>query len=263
MWQLDKLNLQSHLLIGSALYPSAAVMSAAIVASGAEIVTVSLRRQAPAAGGGEGFWKIIKEMGLHILPNTAGCTTARQAVNTARMARDLFKTNWIKLEVIGDEYNLTPDPFELLAAAKELIADGFLVFPYVSSDLVVAMRLVEAGCKIVMPLASPIGTGRGLVDSEALRTLRMRLPETILIVDAGLGRPTHAAQAMELGYDGILLNSAVALARDPETMAGAFKLAVEAGRLGCQAGFMATRQKASPSTPVIGQPFWHEAIRHV
>jgi len=257
-WQLADQTLTSRFLIGSSLYPSPQIMQDAIRASGAEVVTVSLRRQNPAAGGGNDFWELLSELDLRLLPNTAGCHSAREAITTAQMARELFNTNWIKLEVIGDEYNLQPDPFALLEATKELISQGFEVFPYSTDDLILAEKLVEAGCRIVMPWGAPIGTGKGLMNPYALRTLRERLPETTLIVDAGIGAPSHAARALEMGYDGVLLNTAVAEAADPVVMAKAFRHALEAGRLACESGIMPERDLAQPSTPVVGTPFWHQ-----
>lgn len=248
--------LTSRLLIGTALYPSVEIMQQAIIASGAEIVTVSLRRQT--AESGKAFWELIQELGLHFLPNTAGCKTAKEAVTTALMAREIFNTSWIKLEVIGDEWNLQPDPFGLLEAAKTLIAEGFEVFPYTTDDLVLAQRLLDVGCNILMPWAAPIGTGRGPSNPYALKILRERLPNTPLIIDAGIGLPSHAASVMEMGYDAVLLNSAVALAKNPVQMAEGFKQAIEAGRQAYEAGPMQTRDLASPSTPVLGTPFWHQ-----
>jgi thiazole synthase len=253
----DAASVTSRLLIGSALFPSPEIMKEAILASGAQIVTVSLRRQSPRTKGGEQFWNYVKELKLKILPNTAGCRSAREAVTTAQMARELFDTNWVKLEVIGDDYTLQPDPFQLLEATKTLIADGFEVLPYATSDLILAQRLVDAGCKVVMPWAAPIGSGQGPSDYRALETLRSRLPDTTLIIDAGIGRPSHAAEVMEMGFDGVLLNSAIALAQDPVKMARAFSLSIEAGRLGYLGGLMNEREIGSPSTPTLGTPFWH------
>lgn len=266
MWQLADKLIQSRFLIGSALYPSPDIMQRAIRASDSDIVTVSLRRQNIGSGGGsvndsgsgQDFWQLLKELDLHILPNTAGCHSVKEAVVTAQMARELFGTNWIKLEVIGDEYNLQPDPFALLEATKELLSQGFEVFPYCTDDLVLCQKLVEAGCRILMPWGSPIGTGKGLLNPYALKTIRERLPNINLIVDAGIGKPSHAAQAMELGYDGVLLNTAVAQATDPVKMAEAFKYALIAGRMAFESGAIAERDLAKPSTPVIGTPFWHQ-----
>ena len=249
----------SRLLIGTALYPSPAVMNEAIRASGAEIVTVSLRREAAGGKAGDAFWKIISSLGVKVLPNTAGCRTVRDAVTTAQMARELFGTPWIKLEVIGDDETLQPDVVGLVEAADTLIRDGFAVFPYCTEDLTVVARLIDVGCQVMMPWASPIGSAKGLMNPYLLKTLRARFPEIPMIIDAGLGAPSHAAAAMEMGFDAVLLNTAVAKAADPVAMARAFKLAVEAGRLGFEAGLMEPRDFASPSTPVVGTPFWHAA----
>ncbi len=171
------------------------------------------------------------------------------------MARELLGTHWVKLEVVGDEHTLQPDPFELVAAAAQLVKDGFEVFPYCMDDLVSCQRLLDAGCRLLMPWGAPIGSGQGLLNPFALRTLRARLPGVPLIVDAGIGAPSHAAQAMELGFDAVLLNSAVAQAADPVAMARAFRLAIEGGRLGYEAGLLAPQDMAVPSTPVTGRPF--------
>jgi len=257
-WEIGGKTLNSRLLIGSALYPSPANMEEAIKESEAEIVTVALRRQSAGEGGGNNFWNIIKELNIHVLPNTAGCHTSKEAITTAMMAREVFDTNWIKLEVIGDQYNLQPDPFETVKSAEILIKEGFEVFPYTTDDLVVAKRLADVGCKIIMPWGSMIGSGKGLMNPDNLKAIREQFPDLNLIVDAGIGRPSDATEAMELGYDGVLLNSAIALAQDPILMAKAFKNAVEAGHLGYKAGTMQQREFASPSTPTIGTPFWHQ-----
>lgn len=258
MWTLADKQLDSRLLIGTALYPSPQVMIDSIRASKAEVITVSLRRQNAESQSGQDFWNYLKELDCHILPNTAGCMSVKEAVTTAQMARELFNTNWVKLEVIGDEYNLQPDPFALLEATKELISQGFEVFPYSTDDLVLCEKLVEAGCRIVMPWGAPIGTGRGLTDPYALKTLRQRLPSVTMIVDAGIGSPSHAVQAMEMGFDGVLLNTAVAQAADPIAMARAFDHALSAGRLGYEAGVIPEKDLAKPSTPTLGTPFWHQ-----
>ena len=260
-WKIGGKTLSSRLLIGSALYPSPANMEDAIKISKAQIVTVSLRRQAAGGDNGAGgnqFWDIIKSLGVEVLPNTAGSHSAKEAITTAQMAREVFGTNWVKLEVIGDQYNLQPDPFETVKAAEVLIKEGFEVFPYTTDDLVVAKRLADVGCKIIMPWGSMIGSGKGLANPDNLRAIRKQFPDLQLVIDAGIGKPSHAVQAMELGYDGVLLNSAIALAQDPVKMADAFRVAVEAGRLGYEAGMMQEREFASPSTPTIGTPFWHQ-----
>jgi thiazole synthase len=254
-WTLGGRALRSRILLGTSRYPSPAAMQDAVRRSGAEIVTVSLRRESAAENGGQRFWEYLRSLGVHVLPNTAGCHDAREAIETARMARDLFDTPWIKLEVIGDDYSLAPDPFGLVEAARVLSAEGFVVFPYTTDDLVVAERLLEAGCRILMPWGSPIGTGRGLTNPAALAAMRARFPDVPLIVDAGLGRPSHAAQAMELGFDGVLLNTAVAGAHDPGAMGEAFADAVRGGRKAFEAGLMRPREGAVPSTPLIGRAF--------
>ncbi len=258
MFEIGGKKLDSRLLIGSALYPSPANMEESIKVSGAKIVTVSLRRQNAGDKAGQNFWNIIKALNLEVLPNTAGCHSAKEAITTAQMAREVFNTNWIKLEVIGDQYNLQPDPYETLKAAQVLIKEGFEVFPYTTDDLVVATKLVDVGCKILMPWGSPIGSGQGLMNPISLKAIREKFPKISLIVDAGIGKPSDAVQAMELGYDGVLLNSAIALAEDPIKMAEAFRHAVEAGYLGYQSGIMQKREFASPSTPTVGTPFWHQ-----
>ncbi len=246
--------LESRFFLGTAGYPSPAVLREAITASGAQVVTVGLKRQVAGDGRLNDFMQIIRDSGARLLPNTAGCRTAQEAVTLSRMARELFGTNWIKLEVVGDEHTLQPDPFELVEAARTLVKDGFEVFPYCTDDLVSCQRLLDVGCRILMPWGAPIGSGQGLINPYALRTLRARLPDVPLVVDAGIGSPKDAVQAMELGFDAVLLNSAVSQARDPVTMARAFKLAVESGRLGWEAGIMARQDMAVASTPVAGHP---------
>lgn len=257
MWQLADTPLSSRMLLGTAQYPSPQILAQSIRESATDVVTVALRRQDPRSGGGQAFWDLIKETGVRVLPNTAGCRSVKEAVTTAQMARELFDTHWIKLEVIGDDYNLQPDPFLLLEATHELITQGFEVFPYATDDLVLCQRLVQAGCRIVMPWGAPIGSGKGLLNPFQLRLLRQRLGNVTLIVDAGIGKPSHAAAAMELGYDGVLINSAVALAGDPVAMAKAFSLAVLSGRLAYESDPMPERDVARPSTPTVGTPFWH------
>lgn len=259
MWPIGGCQLRSRLLLGTARYPSLAVLQQAIAASGAEVVTVSLRRESATERAGTHFWSAIKEMGVQVLPNTAGCKTVKEAVTTAEMGREIFETPWLKLEVIGDDYTLQPHPFLLVEAAEELCRRGFQVFPYTTEDMVVAERLVQAGCSILMPWGAPIGSGQGLNNPYALRTLRARYPDVSLIVDAGIGKPSHAIAAMEMGYDGVLVNTAVARAADPVRMARAFGLAVESGRLAYLAGAMPVQEMAEPSTPVTGMPFWHQS----
>ncbi len=202
--------LASRLLVGTAQYPSPAILSEAIKASGTDIVTVSLRREAGGSRAGESFWTLIRELGVKVLPNTAGCRTAKEAVTTAQMAREVFATSWVKLEVIGEDDTLQPDVFGLVEAAGILSRDGFNVFPYTTEDLVVAEKLLDAGCKVLMPWGAPIGSGRGLNNIFGLRAIRAHFPGIPLVIDAGLGAPSQAAQAFELGYDAVLLNTAIA-----------------------------------------------------
>lgn len=273
--------LDSRLLIGTAMYESPTIMQSSIAQSQSQIVTVSLRRQLANNGSNldadlcsinvkreakgklennEIFWQFLQEFthnNCFLLPNTAGCFSAKEAIVTAQMARELFKTNWIKLEVIGDDYTLQPDPFQLVEAAEELINQGFEVFPYCTDDLILCEKLLEVGCNILMPWGAPIGTGKGLLNPYALTLLRNRFPQVPMIIDAGLGKPSHAAAAMEMGFDGVLLNTAIAKAQDSVAMANAFRLAVEAGRLAFKSGCIQEQQKAVASTPSVGMPFWH------
>ena len=243
---------ESPLMLGTAGYPSPKILADAFARSGAGIATVSLRRE---AGGGQDFWALIQSLGVALLPNTAGCHSAREAVTTAQMAREVFATDWIKLEVIGHTDTLQPDVFELVEAARILAADGFKVFPYCTEDLTVCERLLDAGCQVLMPWGAPIGSGLGLNNPHGLRALRAAFPDVPLIVDAGIGLPSHAAAAMELGYDAVLLNSAVARAGDPAAMAGAMADAIRAGRAAYEADPMERTDMAIPSTPVIGRAF--------
>ncbi|TPG26550.1 thiazole synthase [Variovorax guangxiensis] len=254
----------SRLLLGTARYPSPDVLEAAVRRAQPAMLTASLRRQtaASATNAGErddnGFWTLLRRLGVPVLPNTAGCHGVQEVIATAQMARELFDTPWVKLELIGDDYTLQPDTLNLVEAASLLIRDGFQVLPYCTDDLVLCQRLVDVGCQAVMPWAAPIGTGKGPINPYALQLLRERL-DVPLLVDAGLGLPSHACQVMEWGYDGVLLNTAVALAQDPVAMAGAFADAVQAGRSAHRAGAMAAQDAAQPSTPVLGTPFWHHA----
>ena len=243
--------INSRLLLGTAQYPSPKVLADAIQASGSDIITVSLRRET-ADGSGAGFWDLMRDTGARILPNTAGCHSVQEAVTTAQMAREVFGTDWIKLEVIGHSDTLQPDVFGLVEAARILCADSFQVFPYTTDDLIVGEKLVEAGCELLMPWGAPIGSGQGLRNPDALSAMRAHFPDIPLIVDAGIGRPSDACQAMELGMDAVLLNTAVAKAADPVTMAAAMAQAVVAGRQGFLADPMERRDMAVPSTPVLG-----------
>lgn len=246
----------SRLLLGTAKYPSPEILRQSVLESKSEIVTLSLRRESARDKTGQRFWELIRQLNITLLPNTAGCHSVKEAVTTAEMARELFDTNWIKLEVIGNDDTLQPDLFGLVEAARLLNDQGFKVFPYTSEDLGAAEKLLQAGCEVLMPWGSPIGSGRGLNNIYALKTMRNYFPGVPLIVDAGIGAPSHAAQAMELGYDAVLLNTAVSQAEDPVGMARAFKMAIEAGHLSSKSGLMEPRDMASPSTPIAGTPFF-------
>jgi thiazole synthase len=252
---LYDIGLHSRLLLGTSRYPSPAVLAQAVKASRSEIVTVSLRRESSGDRAGQGFWSLVSELGVRVLPNTAGCHSVKEAVTTAQMAREVFGTSWIKLEVIGDDHTLQPDVFGLVEAARILCAEGFEVFPYTTEDLVVADKLLAAGCQVLMPWGSPIGSGRGLNNVFGLKTMRAHFPDIPLVIDAGVGVPSHAVQAMELGFDAVLVNSAIAQAANPVRMAEAFARAVEAGYAARLAGPMEPRDLAAPSTPVIGTAF--------
>jgi thiazole synthase len=255
MKQFYGVTLENPLMLGTAQYPSPAILAEAFKRSKAAVATVSLRRESGTDKAGQAFWSMIRDLGVHILPNTAGCHTVKEAVTTAHMAREVFDTKWIKLEVIGHTDTLQPDVFGLVEAAKILTEDGFEVFPYTTEDLVVADKLLNTGCEVLMPWGAPIGSGQGLNNILGLRTLRAHFPDTPLVVDAGIGLPSHAAQAMELGYDAVLLNTAVAKAGDPAKMAHAMALAIEAGQIAAIADPMEPRDMAAPSTPVIGKAF--------
>ncbi|MEO1001458.1 MAG: thiazole synthase [Pseudomonadota bacterium] len=247
--------LASPLMLGTAQYPSPAILAEAVRVSGAGLVTVSLRRESGRDRAGQAYWDLMRDLAVPILPNTAGCHSAREAIITAQMAREVFGTPWIKLEVIADADTLQPDVFGLVEAAAVLSREGFRVFPYTTEDLSVADRLLHAGCEVLMPWGAPIGSGRGLNNPYGLESLRHHFPDIPLVVDAGIGRPSHAAQAMEMGYDAILLNTAVAKAGDPVAMAAAFAQTIEAGRQAFEALPMEPRDMASPSTPLAGLPF--------
>ncbi|WP_306131979.1 thiazole synthase [Roseivivax marinus] len=253
--QLYGTEIASRLMLGTAQYPSPSVLAEAFRRSGAGIATVSVRREAGNERAGAAFWDLVRDLDVALLPNTAGCHSVREAVTTAQMARELFDTPWVKLEVIGHADTLQPDPFGLVEAARILTDEGFKVFPYTTEDVVLAGRLLDAGCEVLMPWGAPIGTGLGLTNVYGLRTLRAQFPEVPMVVDAGLGLPSQAAMAMEMGFDAVLLNTAVARAGDPAAMAEGFARAVEAGWLAFGADPMEPRDMAAPSTPLIGKAF--------
>jgi thiazole synthase len=241
----------SRLIMGTGGFRSLRSMEDAIAASGAEIVTVALRRVEANASGS--VIESLRRADRFLLPNTAGCYTAHDAVLTARMARDAFETDWVKLEVIGDDRTLYPDPTELLEAAETLVGEGFVVLPYTNDDPILARRLEEVGCAAVIPLGAPIGSGMGIRNPYNLSII-VEQSSVPVICDAGVGTASDAAVAMELGCDGVLLASAVARARDPVKMASAMRAAIEAGRLAYEAGRMPRKLHAEASTPVVGTP---------
>jgi thiazole synthase len=240
---------ESRLILGTGGFGSLEILERAIEASGAEMVTVALRRIDPLAKGS--VLDVIGRLGRFCLPNTAGCYSARDAVKTAHMAREALETDWIKLEVIGDERTLFPDTVELMSAAETLVAEGFTVLPYTSDDPILARRLEDAGCAAVMPLGSPIGSGMGIRNPYNISIMVERAGVPV-ILDAGIGSPSDAAQAMELGCAGVLLASSVARAEDPMLMAGAMRKAVEAGWEARQAGRIPRKLHAEASTPSEG-----------
>ena len=240
----------SRLIIGTGKYRSYDEMKSAHAASEAEMVTVAVNR-VPLDGSSESFLDHLDPK-MKILPNTAGCYDAEHAIRTARLAREALDTEWIKLEVIGDPVTLLPDNEQTLEATKVLVKEGFIVLPYFSDDLIMAKKLLDAGCPAVMPLAAPIGSGMGVQNPSNLRIMREQLPDAKIIVDAGVGVPSDAAIAMELGADAILMNTAIAESQDAVSMATAMKLAVQAGRLAYLAGPMPKRLYASASSPIAG-----------
>ena len=250
-WALGGREWRSRLIVGTGGFRSLEAMEQAIVASGTEIVTVALRRVDPLAKGS--VLEVVDRLGLFVLPNTAGCYTARDAVRTARLAREALETDWIKLEVIGDDRTLLPDAVELVEAAETLVEEGFVVLPYTTDDPILARRLEEAGCAAVMPLGSPIGSGAGIRNPYNIAIIvdRSSVP---VILDAGIGTASDAALAMELGCDGVLLASSVSRAEDPLTMATAMRQAVAAGHAARQAGRIPRRTHAEASTPQEGLP---------
>jgi thiazole synthase len=241
--------LGSRLLLGTGGFRSLDAIATAIEASGSELVTVALRRIDPDARGS--LVDVLDAAGVELLPNTAGCFTARDAVLTAKLAREAFGTDWIKLEVIGDDRTLLPDAPALLEAAEQLVDDGFVVLPYTNDDPILARRLEDVGCAAVMPLGSPIGSGMGLLNTYNLRLIRERA-DVPVILDAGVGTASDAALAMELGYDAVLCASAISRAEDPVAMARAIRLGVEGGRLAYRAGRIPRRLYAQASTPEHG-----------
>lgn len=241
----------SRLIVGTSRYPSAQVMLDSLEASGAEMITVSIRRFSLNGNGQESLLNLIDRNKYFILPNTAGCFTAKEAVLTAQLAREALNTNWVKLEVIGDDETLFPDVTELLKAAEQLIADNFIVLPYCNDDPITCKKLADMGCSAVMPLGAPIGSGMGIRNPYNIQIIREMINIPV-IVDAGVGTASDAAFAMELGVDGVLMNTAIAGAEHPVEMARAMKLGVEAGRLAFESGRIPKRLYAKASSPLEG-----------
>lgn len=256
MFQIADKKFESRLILGTAGYPSLQVLLDAISASKTEMVTVGIRRlnvvASEKASEKNNFLEAIKKTGIFLLPNTAGCYTAKEAILTAKLARESLETNWVKLEVIGDSYSLFPDNEELLKAASELVQEGFTVLPYCLDDPVICRKLIDVGCSCVMPLGAPIGSGQGIRNPKNLELIRSQIKLPV-IVDAGVGVASHASYAMELGVDAVLMNTAVAKAIDPVKMATAMRLAVESGRLAFEAGRIPQKNFATPSTPERGK----------
>lgn len=251
--RLGEEEFSSRVIMGTSRYPNPQVMLDALEAAGTELVTVAIRRVNVEDPAPESHLSLLQEGGYRILPNTAGCYTAREAVLVARLAREALDTDLIKLEVIGDDETLMPDVEQLLDAAKTLVDDGFRVMAYANDDPITCRKLANLGCAAVMPLGSPIGSGMGLVNPYNLRIIRDLIEDTPLIVDAGIGTASDAVKAMELGYDGVLLNTAVAEAQHPVEMARAIRLAVDAGRFAHRAGRIPRRLYAQASSPTEGQ----------
>lgn len=242
----------SRLIVGSARFPDPETMRKALKASGTEIVTVAIRRANLSRDDSEDILSYLIEDDYFLLPNTAGCYTAKEAVTTAQLAREALDTNWVKLEVIGDDETLFPDVPELLKAAEQLLMDGFVVLPYANDDPITCRKLADMGCAAVMPLGAPIGSGMGIRNPYNLQIIREQV-DVPVIVDAGVGTASDAAIAMELGMDAVLMNSAISQAKHPVMMAEAMKKAIDAGRLACEAGRMPRRLYAKASSPLEGK----------
>jgi thiazole synthase len=251
MLELYGTPLRSRLLLGTARYPSPAALTEAVRAARAEVVTVALRRESGGERRGEGFWSIIRGLDVRVLPNTAGCHSVKEAVTTAHMAREVFGTPWIKLEVIGDRELLYPDVEELLRATEALVTKGFVVLPYCNEDPVSCQKLADVGCAAVMPLGSLIGSGMGIANPAAIELICARSPVPV-VLDAGIGTASDAAQAMELGCDAVMIDTAIAKSHDPVRMAAAMRAAIEGGRLARLAGRIPKQRFAEPSSPQLG-----------
>ncbi|MER0071038.1 thiazole synthase [Corynebacterium sp. KPL2850] len=249
----------SHLVMGTGGASSQAMLEQSLVASGTQLTTVAMRRHSATSSGGESVFELLQRLNIDVLPNTAGCRTARDAVTTAKLAREALGTNWVKVEVIADDRTLLPDVVELVDACELLVAEGFVVLAYTSDDPVIAKRLEDVGVDAVMPLGSPIGTGLGILNPHNIELICSRTHVPVLL-DAGVGTASDAALAMELGCDGVLLASAINRCQDPLAMATAMKFAVEGGRLARQAGRIPKRQHAVASSSFEGLASWEDKV---
>lgn len=248
MLKIADVTFQSRLFTGTGKFASSSLMQDAITASGSQLVTMAMKR-IDLRGNDDGILKPLQNLGVKLLPNTSGAKNAQEAIFAARLAREALGTNWVKLEIHPDVKYLLPDPIETLLAAEQLVKEGFVVLPYCSADPVLCRRLEEVGCAAVMPLGAPIGTNKGLATKEMLRII-IEQATVPVIVDAGIGAPSHAIEAIEMGADAVLVNTAIAIAKDPVLMAKAFKLALEAAELGRLAGLAPPKQHAEASSPL-------------
>ncbi|APC10116.1 MAG: Thiazole synthase [Providencia sp.] len=248
MLKIADFTFQSRLFTGTGKFASASLMQDAIQASGSQLVTMAMKR-IDLRGKNDGILQPLQELGVKLLPNTSGAKNAQEAIFAAQLAREALGTNWVKLEIHPDMRYLLPDPIETLLAAEQLVKEGFVVLPYCSADPVLCRRLEEVGCAAVMPLGAPIGTNKGLATKEMLRII-IEQATVPVVVDAGIGAPSHAAEAIEMGADAVLVNTAIAVAKQPVLMAKAFKLAVEAAELAYQSGLAAPQQQAQASSPL-------------
>lgn len=248
MLKIADVTFQSRLFTGTGKFANPTLMQRAIQASGSQLVTMAMKR-VNLRGQDDGILQPLQELGVKLLPNTSGAKNAQEAIFAARLAREALGTHWVKLEIHPDVRYLLPDPIETLLAAEQLVKEGFVVLPYCSADPVLCKRLEEVGCAAVMPLGAPIGTNKGLVTKEMLQII-IEQANVPVVVDAGIGAPSHAAEAIEMGADAVLVNTAIAVAKQPVLMAQAFKMAVEAAQLARQSGLAAPKQRAEASSPL-------------
>lgn len=248
----------NRLFMGTAYYPSLDIMKKSISIANPSMITASIKRQtAQNKENAKQFWQYLKELKIPILPNTAGCTSVDEAINTAYMAKEIFNTDWIKLELIGDDLTLCPNNLKLIEATKILLENKFKVMPYCTEDLIVCKKLVDLGCEVIMPWAAPIGTGIGPINEYGLKNLRKFLPSVKIIIDAGIGLPSHVVKLMEFGMDGILLNTAIAKSCNPIKMSKSMLFAIKSGRLAYESIPMEQKKEFHFSTIMLDKPFWN------